>query len=179
MGRKKIVLMHSLGRGGGYGGPTPKLLLNANRILRKKKADVVYVGDYHLFGITDELVMIPSFQYSSDAKFWIRGIVIVTEDGVPIPILTLNETDYEDNEEEIEKLMEWLVNLQYKVKRRAEETIRLCREFNSYRQTRYISRDLYNKIKELIEAGLPLNRIARMLGIDRTTIRIVKYGHPC
>lgn len=180
IGNKKVLLRHEIGySSGGYAaGLTPKLLTNALIYLRQTGADVVVVGHYHVFAITSEVILLPSFQWSSDPKYWYRGSVVITDDWTVIPVITRNMTNY-NSPTAIDELEEWLHSIKSKYKKPTSSVIRLCREFDGYRRTRIVSAMLYNKIKTMIEAGVPLNAIARELGVDRSLVRFVKYGHPC
>jgi len=180
IGNKKVLLRHEIGySSGGYaGGLTPKLLTNALVYLRQTSADVVIAGHYHVFAITPEIILLPSFQWCSDPKYWYRGAVIVTDDWSIIPVITRNMTDY-NNQEGVDELEDWLYNIRKRYRYQNNGTIRLCRKFSGYKQTRVLPVQLYNRIKMLIEAGYPLNSIARELNVDRSLPRLVKYGHPC
>lgn len=109
---EKILLRHDVGRSsGGYaGGVTGKILNNAKTYLMEFNADKIIVGHYHVFALTDRVILLPSFQYNKDAKYWDRGIIVYFENGTIIPVLTKQKTHYSTLKDHIE-LKKWYLEL--------------------------------------------------------------------
>ena len=65
-------------------------------------------------------------------------------------------------------LEEWLHNVKMKIVEKLERgRLRLCMKKNNYKLTRIISIDLYEKVKTMIETGLLLKKIARIVGVSK------------
>jgi len=109
IGGKRVILRHEIGKSsGGYaGGSTPKLVNNALIYLREYKADMLICGHYHVYDIRPEIILLPSFQWDSDPKYWYRGAVIITDDWGIFPIITRNMSDFNDKGT-LDDLEDWL-----------------------------------------------------------------------
>ena len=91
---KNFLIMHSVvprSTGSYAGGITPRILTAALIMLNNRRdADIIVAGHHHVFAYTDTVLLLPSFQFSRDPKFNLRGIIIVAEDFI-VPILKRQE----------------------------------------------------------------------------------------
>ena len=145
----------------------------------KYNTDILVCGQYHIFIMTPELIFLPSFQWSNNPMYGTKGCILITDNGLIIPVILKQMTDY-NSPETVDELDSWLHNIKQKVlDTRKHEKIRLCIDYKGYRKSRRLTRGLYKKIKLMLEAGLSSRAIARKLGIDPTVVRFVKNGYRC
>jgi len=58
------------------------------------------------------------------------------------------------------------------------DTVRLCIYYGEHRKSR-IRRDLYRKIKLMLEEGLTIAEIANRLDVDTSLVRYLENGYGC
>ncbi len=168
VGDKKVMLCHTL---------REKL---REYSMEKHDVDMVICGQHNVYVMTHRLILLPSFRWSSKLTRGVRGGLVITDDGVIIPIFLEQATDY-SNPEIVDELDTWLHNIKQKIldKKRNNEPIRLCIDYRGYKKSRKLPRDLYQKIKIMLETGIPAAEIARKLGLDVTAVRFVQKGYEC
>jgi len=146
---------------------------------REYDVDMIICSHYRVFIMSPELILLPSFQWSDNPMYKDKGGILMTDNGLVIPIVFKQMTDY-SRSETIHELDNWLHNIGQKILSNKEnEMIRLCIDYKGGKKIKWLSVELHDRIKSMLEAGTPVKTIAKNIGVSSTTVRFVKNGYEC
>ena len=74
-------------------GLVPEILGLGPLYAREYGVDTIACGHYHVFAMSPELILLPSFQWSDNPMHRTRGGVLMTDEGLIIPIVYKQMTD--------------------------------------------------------------------------------------